>query len=155
MVNSTPRPHFSPGKDLVPILQETGWASGPVWTGGKSRPHRDSIPDRSGRSQSLYQLSYPVVLFIYLLLVSLGTISSASILAILLKSELERMWKEALEACVHSQYCPYIFTPPPVTDILRGPLGPSKRLDTLTHGRSIISQKKGISCCTIFWSVAW
>jgi len=35
-----------PGKDPVPILQEAGWAPGPVWTGGKSRPHRDSIPDR-------------------------------------------------------------------------------------------------------------
>jgi len=26
---------------------------------GKYRPHRDSIPDRSARSQSLYRLSYP------------------------------------------------------------------------------------------------
>jgi hypothetical protein len=41
----TPQPHFTPGKDPVPILQEAGWAPGPVWTGGKSRPHRDSIPD--------------------------------------------------------------------------------------------------------------
>ena len=46
MVSSTPRPLFTPGKDPVPILQEAGWASGPVWTGGKSRPHRDLIPDR-------------------------------------------------------------------------------------------------------------
>ena len=44
MVSSTPRLHFNPGKDPVPIVQETGWAAGPVWTGGKSRPHRDSIP---------------------------------------------------------------------------------------------------------------
>jgi len=43
-----PGPHFTPGIDPVPILQETGWAPGPVWTGGKSRPHRDSIPDRPG-----------------------------------------------------------------------------------------------------------
>ena len=48
-----PGPHFTPGKDTVPILQEAGWAPGPVWTGGKSRPHRDSIPDRTARSQSL------------------------------------------------------------------------------------------------------
>jgi len=41
-----------PGKDPVPILQEAGWVPGPVWTGGKSRPHRDSIPDRPARSQS-------------------------------------------------------------------------------------------------------
>jgi len=41
-----PRPQFTPGEDSVPILQEAGWAPGPVWTGGKSLPHRDSIPDR-------------------------------------------------------------------------------------------------------------
>jgi len=58
VVSSTPRPLFTPGKDPVPILQEAGWALGPVWTGGKSRPHRDSIPDRPGRSQLLYRLSY-------------------------------------------------------------------------------------------------
>jgi len=58
VVSSTPRPHFNPGKDPVPILQEAGWVPGPVWTGGKSRPHRDSIPDRPARSQSLYRLSY-------------------------------------------------------------------------------------------------
>jgi len=59
VVSSTPRPHFTPGKDPVPILQEAGWAPGPVWTGAKSRPHWDSIPDRPARSQSLYQLSHP------------------------------------------------------------------------------------------------
>jgi len=47
VVSSKPRPHFTPGKDPVPILQLAGWALGPVWTGGKSRPHRDSIPYRS------------------------------------------------------------------------------------------------------------
>ena len=50
VVSSTPRPHFTPAKDPVPILQEAGWAPGRVWTGGKSRPHRDSIPDRPPRS---------------------------------------------------------------------------------------------------------
>jgi len=34
VVSSTPRPHFTPGKDPVPIVQEAGWAAGPVWTGG-------------------------------------------------------------------------------------------------------------------------
>ena len=56
--SSMPWPHFTPGKDPVPIVQETGWAPGPVWTDGKSRSHRDSIPDRPARSQSLYRLSY-------------------------------------------------------------------------------------------------
>ena len=46
VVSSTPRPHFIPGKHPVPILQETRLAQGPVWKGGKSHPHRDSIPDR-------------------------------------------------------------------------------------------------------------
>jgi len=59
VVSSTPRPHFTPGKDPVHILQGPGWAPGPVWMGGKPRPHRDSIPDCSVRSQSLYRLSYP------------------------------------------------------------------------------------------------
>jgi len=48
----------TPGKDHVPIVQEAGWTPGPVWTGGKSRPHRDSIPDRAAPSQSLYRLSH-------------------------------------------------------------------------------------------------
>ena len=59
VVSSTPRPHFTPGKDPVPILQEVGWVPGPVWKGGKSRLHRDSISDRPARNQSLYWLSYP------------------------------------------------------------------------------------------------
>jgi hypothetical protein len=50
VVSSTPRPHFTPGKDPVPILQEAGWAPARVWTGRKSCPHRDSIPDRPARS---------------------------------------------------------------------------------------------------------
>jgi len=49
----------TPGEDPVPIVREAGWAPGPVWTGGKSRPHRDSMPDRPARSLSLYQLNYP------------------------------------------------------------------------------------------------
>jgi len=48
-----------PGKDPVPIVQEAGWAPGSICTSGKSRPHRDSIPDRPACSQSLYRLSYP------------------------------------------------------------------------------------------------
>ena len=58
VVSSTPRPHFTPGKDPVSIVQEAGWAPGPVWMGGKSRPHRHSIPDHPVRRQSLYRLSY-------------------------------------------------------------------------------------------------
>jgi len=59
VVSSTPLPHFTPRKDPVPILQETRWVPEPIWTGGNSRPRRDSILDRPARSQSLYRLSYP------------------------------------------------------------------------------------------------
>jgi len=58
MTQCTALPHFTPGKDQLPILQEAGWAPGPGWTGGKSRPRRDSIPDRPARNQSRYRLSY-------------------------------------------------------------------------------------------------
>ena len=58
VVSSTPRPHFTPRKEPVPILQEVWWAPGSVWTGGKSRPHWDSVPDRPARSQLLYRLRY-------------------------------------------------------------------------------------------------
>jgi len=51
MVSSTPWQQFTPGKEPVPILQEARWDPGPVWTGGKSRPHRDSIPERPARSR--------------------------------------------------------------------------------------------------------
>ena len=39
-------PRERPGTHFL----EAGWAPGPVWTGGKSRPRRDSIPDRPARS---------------------------------------------------------------------------------------------------------
>jgi len=43
----TPRPgRFTPGKDPVPIVQEGGWAPGPVWTGAENlAPHQT----KSGR----------------------------------------------------------------------------------------------------------
>ena len=31
-----PRQHLTPGKDPVPIVQEAGWASEPVWTGAEN-----------------------------------------------------------------------------------------------------------------------
>ena len=50
---STPRPgRFTPGKDPVFIVQEAGWASGPVWTGVENLAHTGiRSPDRPARSQ--------------------------------------------------------------------------------------------------------
>jgi hypothetical protein len=57
------RPLSTSGKDRVPIVQETGWAPGTVWTGVENLA-RTGIrsPDRPARSQSLYRLSYPGLL---------------------------------------------------------------------------------------------
>ena len=50
---STPRPgRFTPGKDPVPIVQEAGWAAGPVWTGAENlAPTEFRSPDRPARSE--------------------------------------------------------------------------------------------------------
>jgi hypothetical protein len=61
-VSVTPRPLFTPGKDPVPIVQEAGWAPGPVWTDAENlAPNGIRSPVRPARSQSLYRLSYPAL----------------------------------------------------------------------------------------------
>jgi hypothetical protein len=51
---------FTPGKEPVPIIQEYGWAPGPVWTGAENlAPTGIRSPDRPARSQLLYRQSYP------------------------------------------------------------------------------------------------
>ena len=58
---STPRlGRFTPGNDPVTIVQEAGWAPGPVWTGAENlAPTGIRSPDSPARSESLYRLSYP------------------------------------------------------------------------------------------------
>jgi hypothetical protein len=59
-VSVTPRPYLIPGKDPVPIVQESGWISGPVWTGAENLTStRTRSPDRPARRQSLYRLRCP------------------------------------------------------------------------------------------------
>jgi len=54
-VSIMPRPLFTPGKDQVPIVQEDGWAPGPVWTGAENlAPTGIRSLDRPTRSQLLY-----------------------------------------------------------------------------------------------------
>ena len=54
-VSVTPWPLFTPGKDLVPIVQEAGWGPMPVWTGAENlAPTGIRSPDHPARSQSLY-----------------------------------------------------------------------------------------------------
>ena len=58
---SRPGRSLPPGKDLVPTVQEAGWAPGPVWIGAENLapPTGIRFPDLPARSQSLYRLSYP------------------------------------------------------------------------------------------------
>jgi hypothetical protein len=50
----------TPGNDLVPIVQEAGWAPGLVWMCAEIlTPTGIRYPDHPSRSQSLYRLSYP------------------------------------------------------------------------------------------------
>jgi hypothetical protein len=59
-VSVTPRPLFTSGKDSVPIVQEDGWAPGPVWTGAENlAPTGIRFSDRPSRSQLLYRLRCP------------------------------------------------------------------------------------------------
>jgi len=56
-----PRPLFTPGKGPVPIVQEAGWAPGPVQTCVENLASTGiRSPDRPACSQSLYRLSYPI-----------------------------------------------------------------------------------------------
>jgi len=56
---SRPGCSLPPWKDPVPIVQEAGWAPGPVWTGVENlAPTGIWSPDRTACSQSLYWLRY-------------------------------------------------------------------------------------------------
>ena len=55
-----PRPHLTPWKDPVPIVQEAWRAPWPVWTGAENLASTGiRSPDRPARGQSLYRLRYP------------------------------------------------------------------------------------------------
>ena len=51
---------FTPGKDPVPIVQEAGWASEPVWIGAENLvPTGIRSPDLPALSESQYRLRHP------------------------------------------------------------------------------------------------
>jgi hypothetical protein len=60
VVNCTPRPLYPRERDPVPIVQEAGWAPGPVWKGAKNlAPTGIRSPNHPVRIESLYRLRYP------------------------------------------------------------------------------------------------
>ena len=81
----TPRPgRFTPGKDPISIVQEAGWASGPVWKGAENlAPHRDSIPGLSSpyRGPDTLQRSFPKQLYIVKLNINILLVESRCITA--------------------------------------------------------------------------
>jgi hypothetical protein len=60
VASATSRPLYPRERDPVPIVQEAGWAPGPVWTGAENlAPTGIRSPDRPAHSESLYRLIYP------------------------------------------------------------------------------------------------
>ena len=56
----TTRSLFTPWRDPVPIVQEAGWAPGPIWRGAENlAPTGIRSPDRPVHSQLLHRLRYP------------------------------------------------------------------------------------------------
>ena len=66
---------FTPRKTPVPIVQEAGWASGPVWTGveklaptGIRSPDRPALTDYAIPTHGFYRVVYSYYNFIVSLL---------------------------------------------------------------------------------------
>ena len=58
-VQATSWPLYPQERYPVPIVQEAGWAPGPVWTGAENLAATGiRSPDFSARSESLYRLIY-------------------------------------------------------------------------------------------------
>ena len=58
---------FTPGKDPVPIVEEAGWALGPVWTGEEILAPTGILSlDRPARSESPYRLIHSGLLLCYI-----------------------------------------------------------------------------------------
>ena len=71
---------FTLGKDPVPIVQEAGWAPGPVWTGAENFASTGiRSPDHPARSESLYRLNYPAH-WIHGRLVKISMLPSVSVI---------------------------------------------------------------------------
>jgi len=66
VVSSTPRPHFTPGKDPVPLHRRLGVPQGR--SGGAENLFPTGIRSRTVQpvAQSLYRLSYPSHIYTYI-----------------------------------------------------------------------------------------
>ena len=73
VVSVTSRPLLTPGKDPVPIVQEAGWATGPVWTGAENLAPPTEIRslDRPARSAVAIPTALPGPRIFYKMIVKL------------------------------------------------------------------------------------
>ena len=61
MVNATPRPPYPRERDLVPFVQEAGWAPGPVWAGaGNLPPPSPSFDPRTAQPVESHYTGYAI-----------------------------------------------------------------------------------------------
>ena len=74
-VSVTHRPLFTPWKDPVPIVQETGWAPGRVWTGAKISPPPIFDPRTVQPIASRYLYRYSALYIIKVTPTSLSALS--------------------------------------------------------------------------------
>jgi len=62
MVKDTHQPRYTQERDPVPIVQEAGWFSGPIWTGMEKRkslnPTGVQTPNNPAHIELLHQLRY-------------------------------------------------------------------------------------------------
>jgi hypothetical protein len=62
VANATPWSIYHRERDPVLIVQEVGWASGPVWMGAEDLVPADSqFQDRPAHSESLYRIRFPAL----------------------------------------------------------------------------------------------
>jgi hypothetical protein len=65
VVNSTPQPLYPHKSEPVPIVQEAGWASGPVRTGVENlTPTGIQCPVRPAHGESLYRMRYLIYVYV-------------------------------------------------------------------------------------------
>jgi hypothetical protein len=65
LLTARPNRTLPPGKDPVPIVQEAGWAPGPVWTAENLAPSEFDPQTVQPVAQSLYRLSYLAQIGVY------------------------------------------------------------------------------------------
>jgi hypothetical protein len=65
VVNATPCPLYTRGREPVPTVQKAGWALGPVWTGVENLAFTGiGSPHHPGSNELLYRLLFPGPLLI-------------------------------------------------------------------------------------------